>query len=146
MTSKKKPNPTAEHSLIAKIVSGKFSYFIADRRPPGGSFVDDEAIIDLDATIEEILPKNPDHQGAMLECSLVCSRRYDVGPAENIAGHPSLFPITLKRNQRSVLAYLPSDAFWALQARLGSGSLDYLELTYVRPHRGTGDLTSIYLR
>ncbi|SIO47869.1 hypothetical protein SAMN05443247_06010 [Bradyrhizobium erythrophlei] len=78
--SKRKSKQTPEHSLIANIVLGKFSYFIADHRPNGVSFVDDEAIIDLETTIEEINPNNPDHHGARLECSLVCSKRYNIDP------------------------------------------------------------------
>jgi hypothetical protein len=43
----------------------------------GYQFVDDEAIIDLRTTIVKIEPLNADHFGAELECSLVCSRRFD---------------------------------------------------------------------
>ncbi|MCP1829099.1 hypothetical protein J2R76_005799 [Bradyrhizobium sp. USDA 4532] len=145
MPKKTKLSKASEHRLTANIVSSKFSYFIADHRPSGVSFVDDEAIIDLETTIEEIEPANPDHNGATLECSLICAKRYNIDPP-SVVGHPSLFSVTLKKNRRSVLAYLPSEAFWALQARLDAGKVIQLELTYIAPSRGVGDLTSIHVR
>ncbi|WP_029084439.1 hypothetical protein [Bradyrhizobium sp. th.b2] len=136
---------TPEHRLTANIVSSKFSYFIADYRPTGVSFVDDEALIELETTIEEIEPANPDHHGAALECALICAKRYNIDPP-GVVGHPGLFSVILKRNRRSVLAYLPSEAFWALQTRLDVQKLNRLELTYIAPSRGVGDLTGIYVR
>jgi hypothetical protein len=108
--------------------------------------VDDEAIIDLNTTVVKIEPSNLDHLGAELECSLVCARRFDESLPNNSAGRPFLLSVTLKRNQRSMLAYLPSDAFWALQSILETGTVTHVELSYRKPIRGAGDLTSIHLR
>jgi hypothetical protein len=59
----KKSYPTAEHSLIANIVSSKLSYCVTEGRPQRGSFAQDEATIELEAAIEEMDPKNPDQRG-----------------------------------------------------------------------------------
>jgi hypothetical protein len=50
----------------------------------------------------------------------------------------------LRRNARSMLAYLPGDAFWAIQAQLKAGTLKHLEARYQKPSRGSGELTSLY--
>jgi hypothetical protein len=108
--------------------------------------VDDEAIIDLKTTVVKMEPPDADHLGAEFDCSLVCARRFDEAASKNDAGHPLFLSVTLKRNQRSMLAYLPADAFWALQSRLEGGSVTHVELSYIKPVRGSGELTSIHLR
>jgi hypothetical protein len=145
-TRKRAKTIEPEHTLTGTVKSKAFSYYISDHRPRGYSFVDDEAIIDLIVIIDQIEPSNPEHHGTELECSLVCSRRFDRDDPDKTSGTPNLFSMTLRRNQRSMLAYLPADAFWALQTRLEVGSITHLEVSYVKPHRGFGDLTSIYLR
>jgi hypothetical protein len=148
MATARKPKATVdpEHRLIGRILSSSFSYFIADHHTQGHQFVDDEAIIDLTTTVVMMEPPNADHLGAVLECSLVCTRRFDDNLTKSSAGRPFFLSVTLKRNQRSVLAYLPSDAFWALQSRLEAGSVTHVELSYRKPIRGAGELTSIHLR
>jgi hypothetical protein len=145
-TRKRKAPVDPEHRLIGRIRSSSFSYFIADHRSKGYQFVDDEAIIDLKTSVVKIDPPNEDHIGAEFECSLVCARRFDETPSNNNTGRPFFLSVTLKRNQRSMLAYLPADAFWALQSRLEGGSVTHVELGYVKPIRGSGELTSIHLR
>ncbi|WP_375777828.1 hypothetical protein ACE103_42835 [Bradyrhizobium sp. ma5] len=135
-----------EHHLIGRIQSNSFSYYISDHHTQGHQFVDDEAIIELSTTVVKIEPPNADHLGAELACSLVCARRFDGSLAENGTGRPFFLSVALKRNQRSMLAYLPSDAFWALQSRLEAGSITHVELSYLKPVRGAGELTSIHLR
>jgi hypothetical protein len=50
----------------------------------------------------------------------------------------------LRRNGRSMLAYQPGDAFWAIQAQLKAGTLKHLEARYQKPTRGSGELMSLY--
>jgi hypothetical protein len=145
--ARRRKGPTdPEHRLIGSIKSTSFTYFIAANRAKERQFVEDEAIIDLTATIVKIDPPNSDHFGAEIECSLVCARRFDETISLANLGRPFFLSVTLKRNQRSMLAYLPSDAFWALEAQLGRGSITHIELSYLRPFRGWGDLTSIHFR
>jgi hypothetical protein len=139
--------PDLEHCLIADIHSSKFSYFIASHRfHEDSERIDDEAIIELNAEISEIRPPQREHVGEHIECSLICSRSYsrsDVG--KNDSGVPVLFSVILRRRGRTMLAYLPADAFWAIQARLAAGKMNKIEACYKKPWRGSGDLTSLYV-
>jgi hypothetical protein len=137
--------PDPEHYLVADIRSNTFTYFIASRRfGQASERIDDEAIISLNAEISEISPLQRELVGECIECSLICSRSYsrdDVG--KNDSGIPILFSITLQGRGRAMLAYLPADAFWAIQARLEAGTVRKLEAWYKKLRRGLGDLTSL---
>ena len=54
--------------------------------------------------------------------------------------------VILRRIGRSMLAYLPGDAFWAIQAQLKAGTLKHLEARYQKPTRGSGELMSLYFK
>ena len=43
-----------------------------------------------------------------------------------------------------MLAYLPGDAFWAIQSRIEAGTLAFIEAYYERPSRGAGHLTALH--
>jgi hypothetical protein len=112
--------PDPNHCLVADIRSSKFSYFIASPRLGENSErIDDEAIIELNAEIAEINPPQREHVGEHIECSLICSRSYSWDEvSKNDSGAPLLFSMVFRRCGRVMLAYLPADAFWAIQARL----------------------------
>jgi hypothetical protein len=134
-----------EHSLVAAICMSNFSYFIANHSSTGvPERVDDEAIIEIQARILKTEPIQSDHVGELIECSLVCSRVYTRDTTKRSVGVPLLYTIRLQRNGRSMLAYLPEDAFWAIQARVKSGTLKQIEAHYQKPIRGWGELTSLY--
>jgi hypothetical protein len=139
--------PVEEHLLCADIRSGSFSYFIASHGSPRTTeWIEDEAIIELDAEISKTEPIQPEHIGGHIECSLVCSRSFGREKSlESPLGAPLLYSIILRRNGRSMLAYLPGDAFWAIQAQLKAGTLKHLEARYHKPSRGSGELTSLHL-
>jgi hypothetical protein len=139
--------PIAEHHLYADIRAASFTYFIASHGSARTTeWIEDEAIIELDAEIAKIEPLQPEHVGKQIECSLVCSRSFSrEKSSETPAGMPFLYSIILRRNGRSMLAYLPADAFWTVQAQLQAGTLKHLEASYQRPARGSSDLTSLYL-
>jgi hypothetical protein len=65
-------------------------------------------------------------------------------PAEKLSGMLLLYTVTLRKNARSLLTYLPADACWAIVARLETGTLKHIEARYQKPLRGFGDLTSLY--
>jgi hypothetical protein len=132
-----------EHSLIANVREHHLSYFIS-KHGSGSEGIGDEAIIDITAEITTIEPEHPEHIGEQLECSLVCSRAYDRDETRARANNPLLYSIVLKRGTRSMLAYLPDDAFWAMQNQLMSGRTKYIEIRYQKPRYGSGALSSIY--
>jgi hypothetical protein len=107
--------------------------------------VEDEAIIELDAEISTMEPIRPEHVGQRIECSLVCARSF--GREKSVGsplGVPLLYSIILRRNGRSMLAYLPGDALWAIQAQLKAGTLKHLKARYQKPSGGSGELTSLH--
>ena len=119
------------------------SYFVSKHGSESEKIVD-EAIIDITAEITTTEPERPEHIGEELNCSLVCSRTYDRDVAQARANNPLLYSIVLKRSERSMLAYLPDDAFWAMQSQLTSGRTKYIEIRYQKPRYGSGELSSIY--
>lgn len=134
-----------EHRLVARICSSKFSYFISIRDPgPGDQLIDDEAVIEIDAEISEIEPSQTQHLAQRLSCSIVCARTFSRAPPQKSGGHPLFLSVNLKKNNRSTLAYLPGDAFWTIQSRLEAGTLSFLEASYEKPTRGSGDLRSLH--
>jgi len=144
--NKKHTSPNEEHQLCADIRTGRSSYFIASHGlPRTAEWIEDEAIIELDAEISAMEPSRPEHVGQRIECSLVCARSF--GREKSVGGPlgvPLLYSIILRRNGRSMLAYLPGDAFWAIQAQLKAGTLKHLEAHYLKPSRGSSELTSLY--
>jgi hypothetical protein len=69
--------PNAEHKLCADIRADSSSYFIASHGSPRTTeWIEDEAIIELDAEISTMEPIQPEHIGQRIECSLVCSRTF----------------------------------------------------------------------
>jgi hypothetical protein len=104
-----------ENSLVAKIRTSSFSYFIASHHPTRDTErIDDEAAIEVDAEISETEPLQPQHFGQQIICSILCARSFQREmPAEKLSGMPLLYTVTLRKNARSLLTYLPADAFWA---------------------------------
>lgn len=139
--------PEPENLLVAHIKTSNFRYFIASHRPTRTTErIDDEAIIEIDAEISKIEPAQSQHLGQQIKCSLLCARSFHRGgSSEKPCGVPLLYSVTLRKDTRSLLAYLPADAFWAMLARLEAGKLSYLEASYQKPSRGYGELTSLHL-
>lgn len=133
-----------EHRLLARIGSTKFSYSISTRSSRlGKELIDDEAIIQIDAEISEIEPSQSQHLARRLSCSLVCARTFPEG-APVATGKPILLSMNLRKDARTMLAYLPGDAFWAIQSRIEAGTLAFIEAYYERPSRGAGHLTALH--
>ncbi|MCP1848380.1 MULTISPECIES: hypothetical protein [unclassified Bradyrhizobium] len=142
--TRKKP-ALVEHRLSAMVETSTFSYFIADRETSRTSTrVDDEAIVEVVARIVKIEPPQPERIGQALDCRFVTARSF-VSEGERKAGEPLFLSVNLRRGQNSTLAYLPEDAFWALQSRFGRNEISHLEISYQAPVRGIAKLMSIYL-
>jgi hypothetical protein len=104
--------------------------------------VDDEAILDVTAQIIDIEPSWATLVGGTITCSFVAARSFP--SKEGIKGPLLFLDVSFTREGSAMLAYLPDDAFWALQARFCCGQIGRLELTYEAPKRGRGQLRSIY--
>jgi hypothetical protein len=85
----------------------------------------------------------PQHLAQRLSCSLVCARTFGEATPQ-ATGKPVLLSMKLKKDARAMLAYLPGDAFWAIQSRLEAGTLTFVEANYEKPLRGSGHLTALH--
>ena len=128
--------------MIATIETVEQSYFIVQHREQGDAF-DDEAILDVTGKIEEIGSRHRQHLGHEIEMSFICSRRFTPN-AKEPSGTPSMFGLTLKKDQRSLLVYLPGDAFWALPAMIASKAVTHIEVNFGDSHHGRADLLSLH--
>jgi hypothetical protein len=132
-----------EYILLASISSRSFSYYISSHgeHPRTSS---DEATIDIVAEILAIAPSMPSHIGKELECSLISAVTYRRGDPERPPTGPMLYRVGLKKDSRSVLAYLPVDVFWGLLPEFRCGALKYVEARFSKPRYGTAELISLY--
>jgi hypothetical protein len=122
-------------------VSFSRSYLITFSDAGEDGAVDDEAILDIEAVIETINRRHLEHLGQQISLRLLHSRRYG-GKTEH---EPSCFgSVTLRGQERSVLAYLPREPFWALPSVIESGA-SILEISFSRTSSGFGDLLSLNL-
>jgi hypothetical protein len=130
-----------EERLIGSVLDWRASYFIGQYTDK--ATIDDEAITNLACQIVEADPRHRQHIGQIMEVSLVCASRYSVDRDD--PARPSLFYVTLRKNQRSVLSYLPADAYWSLPTLLTRPTDPCIELSFERLHRGTGELRSLWI-
>ena len=138
---RKKPAPEPGR-LIATIEAVEQSYFIAQHREHGDAF-DDEAILDVTGRIAEIGSRHRQHLGQEIEMSFICPRRF-TSDSNGPSGKPSMFGVTLKKDQRSLLVYLPADAFWALPAMIASKAVTHIEVSFGDYRYGRADLLSLH--
>ncbi|MCW1994396.1 UNVERIFIED_ORG: hypothetical protein M2425_005848 [Bradyrhizobium japonicum] len=149
---KRKPPPEPEHTLLATVKSVTVSYYVGNH----GDGVSDEAITDVLCDIVALTPDMPKHLGKEVICSLMCSRQYGrvddpdekgwprIGKGQTVPERPFLLNMRLGNDGRLFSAYLPEAAYWALQADLKIGRLKFIEVKFISPRHGYGDLTSIY--
>jgi hypothetical protein len=130
-----------EERLVVRVLDWGASYFIGQYTCHAP--IDDEAITSLACQIVDVDARHRQHIGEAMEVSLVCARRYSAD--RNEPGRPSLFYVTLRKNQWSVLIYLPADAYWSLPTLLTRPTDPCIELSFERLHRGTGELRSLWI-
>lgn len=148
----RKPPPEPEHTLLATVKSVTASYYVGNH----GDGLSDEAITDVLCDIVALTPDMPKHLGKEVTCSLMCSRQYGrvddpdekgwprIGKGQTVPERPFLLNMRLGSDGGLFSAYLPEAAYWALQADLKIGRLKFIEVKFIRPRHGSGDLTSIY--
>ena len=111
MPRKKKPLPPDPSSLTARIEQSSRNYYPAEYP---SIRVGDEAIIEVVGRIEEISRTLKRHRGERLEMAFACSRSFSRDDPTLLTDKPFLLMVTFKSNNRSLMAYLPADAFWAV--------------------------------
>lgn len=148
---KRKALPEPEHTLLATVKSVTVSYYVRNH----GDGVSDEAITDVLCDIVAMTPNMPKHLGKEVTCSLMCSREYGrvddpdekhwprIGKGQTVPERPFLLNMRLGKDGGFFSAYLPEAAYWALQGDLKNGRLKFIEASFIKPHHGGGDLTSI---
>jgi hypothetical protein len=133
----RRQRPPEFEKLIARIDRVDPSYYISRHEDR----ISDEAILNIDATIERISPRHSPHVGCLLELSLVIERTFE---KDTVAGRPHLFSVNFSKKQRSILAYLPADAFWSLPRLVALGAT-HIEARFSPIYRGSGNLESVHL-
>lgn len=130
--------PTESFTLTSAIQSIERSYFIAEhsnlRR------VDDEAILTVRGIIEQISPRYKRHAGGAIEMQFVCARSFDRDKPVPAADKPFLLSVTLRGESRSLMAYLPSDAFWSLPEMIASKAVTHVEAGFGPARYGHAEL------
>ena len=141
MAMRKLKARTTSGEVWIRVASYKRKYYIS--RPEHGlaGRTDDEAQLEIEATIEAVSPPHKKHLGATLELSLLSAQDYS---SERSTVSPFFGSVTLSGSQRSALAYLPPKPFWELPSVIGSGAT-WISLGWSSMHRGYADLTSVFV-
>lgn len=140
VSSNPKAVTTGEMTVLIETVER--TYFPQRHTPTGGST--DEAVIDLLGRIESASKPYDRHVGQSIEIALRSSRSFSAGTKEETVGALGPFSISLGKRGCSVLAYLPSEAFWAIPGMISDHSVTHVGLTFDVPRHGSGSLESIH--
>lgn len=134
--------PATPERLVATVSSISRSYFISDYRSDDIG-VDDEAITSVQGQILSISKRHRKHVGEHVDISLCCARRFD-GTEGSGLGKPFLVGANLRKNQRSLMAYLPADAYRNLPELIAS-HVDFCIAVSFEPIRwGSATLLSLW--
>jgi hypothetical protein len=125
-------------TLAAAIESIERSYFIGEHREHRR--VDDEAILTISGVIERISKRHKRHAGGAIEMQFVCARSFDREKPLPAIDQPFLLSVSFRGENRSLMAYLPSDAFWALPEMITSQAVTHVEAEFGPSHSGHADL------
>jgi hypothetical protein len=142
MGKKASPPPPPE-ALTVRIVTVAQTYFIAADGDKG-SRVEDEAILSVMGVIEYIGPRYQRFTGQSLQMAFVCARSFQKKELTPRADKPVLLPLELRKDRRSLMAYLPSDAFWALSPMIAARDLTHVQARFAGLRYGTADLLSVH--
>jgi hypothetical protein len=130
-------------SLTARIETVAQSYFIA-ADGHAGSRVEDEAILNIKSVIEAIGPRHQRFLGQPLELDFICARSFAGKEPTPKADKPVLHLLELRKDRRSLMVYLPSDAFWGLCRTISGGLITHVEASFSGLRYGTADLLSVH--
>lgn len=119
--------------LIARIETVRTMYLFAEseRRVP-----DDNLLVRLNCRIEYIDKKYVAHKGEAIEITVEFERRLDLARDDPKFGKSFMLGLTLKKNQRTAAAYIPSDAALAIPTYIASGFVTHVEIQFEELERG----------
>lgn len=134
-----RPDDTGE--VWAKIISHRSKYYVSRRDPGDDCRIDDEAELEIVATIDAITPAFRKHLGQEMVISLLAAEKY--GPNERDSS-PFFGSVNLRGAQRSALAYLPSTPFWALPAMIRDRDA-WVCIGWTLMKRGHAHVSSVFI-
>lgn len=134
----------APEELTAKIESFSQSYYVSQSVGEGAR-LDDEAQIEISATIIDISKRHRRFLGEPIEISLLRARSFRRHEDTPAAERPFLLYMILRRDRCSCLGYIPSDVFWAIPDMLHTNAVSHIQASFEATRRGSGELLSIYL-
>jgi hypothetical protein len=143
MARRKTPRPDPE-LLVARIDRFEQSYYIAEDRTHQEP-VQDEALIEITGTIEDISKRHKQHLGLEIEITLGCAHGFSDREPTVTKDRPFLLMMVLRKNQRSCMAYLPSASFRAIPRMIETGRVTHIEARFEPVRYGDGALLSLYL-
>ncbi len=76
--------------------------------------------------------------------TLLCARSFAKDEATPTGNKSVLFSLNLRKGACSLLAYLPSDAFWALPGMISSKAVTHIGVRFSKPYRGSADLVALH--
>jgi hypothetical protein len=140
--SRKRAKRVEPEELTARILSYSRNYFIALPGVGKDSVGDDEAALEVEGIIERVSQRrHVKHVGQPISFRLLHARRYQGHDEDGCSYFGS---VTFWGSQRSVLAYLPREPFWALAGLIDAGS-KIIQCTYLPMRGGHAELISFYL-
>ena len=143
-TEKRSARRTKENSgeVWARILSQKSKYYISQTELRDETCrIDDEAQLEIVAMIDAITPALRKHLGGELTVSLLAAEQY--APQAATAGR-FFGSVNMRGSQRSALAYLPSQPFWALPALIAGGA-SYVCIGWNCMRQGYAELSSLFV-
>lgn len=142
-TGKRSPATRKEDTgeVWAKIVSNRSKYYISRDGLGDDERIDDEAELEIIATIDAITPSQRKHLGQEIVISLLAAQRHAPKGAD-----PVLFfgSVNLRGSQRTALAYLPTAPFWALPNMVREREA-WVCVGWTFMRRGNAHLSSLFI-
>lgn len=133
-----------QNELTAVILSCHMSYTIADHRPRVAR-IDDEAIVDIETSVESNSDGYQSVLARNLRVSVCCSQSYEED-GKGAQSFPPLASLNLSKAGMSALLYLPCEAFWGLQPLLIGGHFSKVSLIFGKSRYGTAEVSSFSLQ
>ncbi len=135
---KRKVTPRPVYSLKAEIQAAWPTYYVVDE--PERRL--DETFVRLKCVIVETSATLEQHRGEEIEIRLACERFL---PDVSQSAQRAQLSLILRKNLRSMVAYLPPDAIWALPGIIASKAITHVQVDCDELYRGVATGLSIYL-
>jgi len=110
MARRKRPE---SEELTARIDGFSQTYYLAQTSVVP-RHLDDEAQLEIAATIVAVSSRHARFLNTPIEISLLCARKFVRDEPDATRERPFMLDMHLRKDRCSCMAYIPSDAFWAL--------------------------------